>query len=71
MGFSYLQNEGVELSLDLFAVDVPCPNCSQTNHLHIKDMVKPISRKEYDELSHAVESKMSLILGIHKDLQSS
>ncbi|MGD0819663.1 MAG: hypothetical protein ABSA71_02855 [Desulfomonilia bacterium] len=70
MGISYLQNEGVELSHDLFAVDVPCPYCSQTNHLQMKDMVKPINRKEYEELSRAVESKMSLIQGINKVLQS-
>jgi len=71
MGLSYLQKEGAGLSHDLIAVDVTCPYCSQTNHLQMKDMVKPISKKEYEDLSHAVASKMSLILGINKVLQGS
>ena len=71
MGSSYLHNEGVGLSHDLIAVDVTCPYCSQTNHVHMKDMVKPISKKEYEELSHTVKSKMSLIQGINQVLQSS
>lgn len=70
MDISYLQNEGGGLSYDLIEVDVHCPYCSQTNHLQMKDMVKPINRKEYEELSHAVESKMSLIQGINKVLES-
>jgi hypothetical protein len=70
MGITCLQNEGVGLSNNHIAVDVPCPYCSQTNHFQMKDMVKPINRKEYEEFSHAVELKISLIQGINKILQS-
>ncbi len=66
-----MQKEEVELSQDLIAIDVPCPYCSRTNHFQMKDMVKPINRKEYDELSHTVKSKKSLMQVINKVLQSS
>ncbi len=37
----------------------------------MKDIIKPINRKEYDELSHSVKSKKSLMHVINKVLQSS
>ena len=70
MGISYLRKEGVGLSHDLIAVDATCPYCSKTNHFQIKDRIRSISRQEYEKLSHAVESKMSLIRVTYKILQS-
>jgi hypothetical protein len=70
IGLSYMKKEGVGLSHDLIAVDVTCPYCSKTHYLRMKDMVKPISRKEYEQLSHVVESKVLLMHGVNKVLQS-
>ena len=69
LGISYLQKEGVGLSHDLIAVDATCPYCSRTNHFQIKDRVRSLSRQEYEELSHSVKSKLSLIRVTHKILQ--
>jgi hypothetical protein len=69
MGISYLQKEGVGLSHDLIAVDATCPYCSKTNHFQIKDRIRPISRQEYEVLSHVVKSKLSLVRVTYKILQ--
>jgi hypothetical protein len=66
---SYLQKEGVGTSHDLIEVDAVCPYCSKTNHFKIKDRIRPVSKQEYDVLSHAVKSKLSLIRVTYKVLQ--
>ncbi len=66
IGISYLQKEGVELSHDLIAIDVTCPFCSHTNHFRVMDMVREISKQEYDAQSNAVKSKSSIIKVVYK-----
>jgi hypothetical protein len=55
-GISYLQKEGIDLSHDLFSIDVTCPFCSHINHFRVMDRVREISKQEYDAQSHAVKS---------------
>lgn len=70
ISMAYLQHEGVGLSQDLVAVDVTCPYCRHTNHFHMKDRIRSISRKEYQELSNTVLSKVSLVRVVYRILQS-
>jgi hypothetical protein len=67
---SYLQDEKAQLNYDLHAIDVTCPYCSRTNHFQIKDRIRPISRQEYKDLSHAVESRCFLMRDTNKILLS-
>jgi hypothetical protein len=67
---AYLQHEEVGLSQDLVAVDVTCPYCHHTNHFQMKDRIRSISRKEYQEFSNAVLSKMSLVRVVYRIMQS-